>query len=144
MRAYSCVGVQGLTSSAIGSASPRDTIDEDGDGLGGLRRNESLMSISGLLPRTGSELQISEMLDLFDQQGGGATPKQAPTPLPEGALPPSEPALLSAAPQLSAGGSPPGSQPKNLAALQNAAAPPPDQPPPPVADSVEPLRVPVG
>ena len=32
--------------------------------------------------RTGSELQISEMLDLFDQQQNGPSPKQAPTNAP--------------------------------------------------------------
>ena len=32
--------------------------------------------------RTGSELQISEMLDLFDQQGDKASPRQSPRATP--------------------------------------------------------------
>ena len=121
--------------SELGSASPQhSTIPEDGDTLGPMsmmRRNDSIMSISGMLPRTGSELQISEMLDLFDQQGG--TPRQAPTPTDS--LPPAQP-LPSAAPQ-------PAPSPSNLTALQEAAAPPPDAPPPPISDANAPMRVPI-
>jgi len=70
---------------------------EGGMGMGGMRRNESNMSISGMLPRTGSELQISEMLDLFEQHGQPsnaptpkATPQHTPAPHPEGGLQPPE------------------------------------------------------
>lgn len=65
--------------------SPHLTPDEEDASCGGMRRTESNVSISGMLPRAGSELQISEMLDLFDQQGH-ATPKQEPTEVVE--LPP--------------------------------------------------------
>jgi len=75
----------------LGSPSP------DGDD-GGMRRSESAMSISGMLPRTASELQISDMLDLFDQHGQ-PTPKSTPTmsaaEQPSGdAMPPAAPMLL--------------------------------------------------
>lgn len=101
--------VGSLESPSLGpasSASPPTSIGEGEDTLGamgGMRRNDSAMSISGMLARSESELQISEMLDLFDQQNGG-TPKQSPRMTPRmtpisaemegGSLSPTETTLL--------------------------------------------------
>jgi len=97
-----------IAGSNLGSASPGLTTIREGDAdLGGgntsMKRSASNMSISGMLPRTGSELQISEMLDLWDQQGNNVssnhgtprqTPQPLPTPVPESGLPPEEPLPL--------------------------------------------------
>lgn len=54
-----------------------------------IRRTESEIQLQTMLPRNGSELQISEMLDLFDQDAlmrspgmAGLSGKRQPTPLP--------------------------------------------------------------
>jgi len=102
-------------SANLSAASPALTTIREGEGdlSGGsnMKRSASNMSISGMLPRTGSELQISEMLDLWDQQGnqsGHGTPRQTPQSLPtivsESALPPDEPLPLAAG---GAAGAPP-------------------------------------